>query len=95
MIAEDYSIAMLINEMNIHSLMIHAQQIKKEKFEERSREAKRANMGDGYFLHTKSNERRCCRLQKTILVKVPPMLRLLKSKNIWFPTLRLKSLMVV
>jgi len=44
----------LINDMDISHLMVHAQNIEEDKLKEGSREAKRANTGDGNFSHSKT-----------------------------------------
>jgi len=45
--------AMLVNDMDISHLMVHAQQIEEEKRKERSREAKRAKTRDGNLLNSR------------------------------------------
>ncbi|XP_049399740.1 uncharacterized protein LOC125863779 [Solanum stenotomum] len=53
MVVKECRIAMLINDMDISHLMVHAQQIKEDKLKEGSREAKRANISD-VTSHTRS-----------------------------------------
>ncbi|WMV55251.1 hypothetical protein MTR67_048636 [Solanum verrucosum] len=47
MVVKKFCTAMLIKEMDISHLMIHAQQVEEDKLKERSREAKRAKFDDG------------------------------------------------
>ncbi|WMV33285.1 hypothetical protein MTR67_026670 [Solanum verrucosum] len=51
MVVKKSHTTMLIKEMDIYCLMIHAQQIEEEKLKERSRKAKRARTGDDDFSH--------------------------------------------
>ncbi|KAH0654435.1 hypothetical protein KY290_032963 [Solanum tuberosum] len=53
MVVKECRTVMLINEMDISCLMVHAQQIKEENLKERSREANRAKTGDGDFSHSR------------------------------------------
>ncbi|KAH0657090.1 hypothetical protein KY285_031972 [Solanum tuberosum] len=46
MVVKECHTAMIVNDMDIYRLMVHAQQIKEEKLKERSKEAKRAKTGD-------------------------------------------------
>ncbi|WMV41565.1 hypothetical protein MTR67_034950 [Solanum verrucosum] len=53
MVVKEYCTAMLVHDMDISSLLVHAQQIQEEKLKERSREAKRARVDDSNFAHSK------------------------------------------
>ncbi|XP_049391512.1 uncharacterized protein LOC125855903 [Solanum stenotomum] len=55
MVVKECRTAMLVNDMDISHLMVHTQQIEEDKLKERSREAKRAKIGDGNFSHARSN----------------------------------------
>ncbi|KAH0644963.1 hypothetical protein KY284_032847 [Solanum tuberosum] len=56
MVVKECRTAMLINEMDISRLIIHAQQIKEEKLKEMSRDAKIAKTNDVDFSHSRSDE---------------------------------------
>lgn len=53
MVVKEYH-TMLVNDMCISIIMVHAQQIEEEKLKERSRETKRAKISDGNFSHSRS-----------------------------------------
>uniref|UniRef100_M1D9Z3 Gag-pol polyprotein n=1 Tax=Solanum tuberosum TaxID=4113 RepID=M1D9Z3_SOLTU len=55
MVVKECHTAMHIHDMDISRLMVHAQHIEEEKVKKRSREAKRAKTGDGYFSHLRSD----------------------------------------
>uniref|UniRef100_M1DJH6 CCHC-type domain-containing protein n=1 Tax=Solanum tuberosum TaxID=4113 RepID=M1DJH6_SOLTU len=56
MMANECHTAMLMNDMNIYPLVIHAQQIEEEKLKEKSSESRRARTGDGEFSHSRVME---------------------------------------
>ncbi|XP_049369906.1 uncharacterized protein LOC125834798 [Solanum verrucosum] len=64
MVVKECHTAMLIHDMDISRLMVHAQHIEEEKVKKRSREAKRAKIGDGYFSHLRSDGHGCSRFRQ-------------------------------
>ncbi|WMV08393.1 hypothetical protein MTR67_001778 [Solanum verrucosum] len=54
MMVKEYCTAMLIHDMDISLVMVHAQQIEDQKLKERFRKAKRAKRGDNNFSHSRS-----------------------------------------
>ncbi|WMV46774.1 hypothetical protein MTR67_040159 [Solanum verrucosum] len=55
LVVKECQTAMLIMEMDISCLMIHAQQIEEENLKESSRESKRATTSDGDYSHSRSD----------------------------------------
>ncbi|XP_049349489.1 uncharacterized protein LOC125814083 [Solanum verrucosum] len=64
MVVKDCRTAMLISDMDISSLIVHTQQIEEHKLKKKSREAKRANTGDGNFSHARSDRHSRLRFQQ-------------------------------
>ncbi|WMV50867.1 hypothetical protein MTR67_044252 [Solanum verrucosum] len=64
MVVKECRTTILIKEMDISRLMIHAQQIEEEKLKEKSKEAKRENIGDGYFSHSRSDGHGCSKFRQ-------------------------------
>jgi len=59
MVVKECGTTILITKIDISRLMVHAQQIEEEKHREKSREAKRAKIGDGDFSHSSSDRHGC------------------------------------
>uniref|UniRef100_M1DTK1 TPR repeat n=1 Tax=Solanum tuberosum TaxID=4113 RepID=M1DTK1_SOLTU len=56
MLVKECRTTILIKEIDIFRVMIHAQQIEEDKLKKKSREAKRARTGDDDFLHSRYEE---------------------------------------
>ncbi|XP_049391609.1 uncharacterized protein LOC125856066 [Solanum stenotomum] len=61
---------MLVHDMDISRLMVHAQQIEEEKLKERSKEVKRDKVDDGNYFHARSGGRGRSRFQQSSPGKV-------------------------
>uniref|UniRef100_M1D8Y9 Gag-pol polyprotein n=1 Tax=Solanum tuberosum TaxID=4113 RepID=M1D8Y9_SOLTU len=57
MVVKECRTTMLVHDMDISRLMVHAQQIEKEKLKKRSRKAKREMVDDGNYSHARSGGR--------------------------------------
>ncbi|KAH0650460.1 hypothetical protein KY284_030372 [Solanum tuberosum] len=64
MVVKKCHTAMIINDMDISHLMVHAQKIEEEKLKGRSRETKKARANDGDFSHSRSDRRGRSRFQQ-------------------------------
>ncbi|WMV38082.1 hypothetical protein MTR67_031467 [Solanum verrucosum] len=92
LIVKECHTAMLIKEMNISRLMIHAQQVQEEKLKERAKESKRARTSDSDFSHFKSGGQGLPHSGGSFPVKVPLMIRLISLIRIGCLTLNLKEM---
>uniref|UniRef100_M1DIS6 Retrotransposon gag protein n=1 Tax=Solanum tuberosum TaxID=4113 RepID=M1DIS6_SOLTU len=64
MVVKEYRKVMLVHDMGISRLMVHAQQIEEEKCNDRSRRLKRTRNDDGNSFYPRSGGRGCSRFQQ-------------------------------
>ncbi|XP_049405194.1 uncharacterized protein LOC125868621 [Solanum stenotomum] len=73
MVGKECRTAMLINDIGICHLMVHAQQIKEDKLKERSLKTKRAKTDDGNFTHVGKMDMVVLGFNKGFPIKVSPI----------------------